>query len=375
MQYREFGNMGIRLSRLGFGAMRLPMKNSEQVDEEESIRIIHRAFELGVNYIDTAYMYNRGQSEIVVGKAVNSWKKGNIYVSTKNPKNNETGTVWRACLEEQLKKLNRDYIDIYHMHGINWKQFEENISKPGGPLDAAYRAKEEGLIHHLSFSFHDKPEMLIKLVDTGVFESVTVQYNLLDRSNESAIAYAHQKGLGVVVMGPVGGGRLAAPSEPIQNLIPGGFKSTAEAALRFVFANPNVDVAISGMNTIAMVEENCAVASRTDALSPEEQQRMRDMLEENKRLADLYCTGCGYCMPCPNEVNIPVNFRYMIYYRVYGLKDTAKNLYRKIGSTETWWVKGKNAAACVACGECEPKCPQKIPIIAQLKETAETLGE
>ncbi|MDI6783286.1 MAG: aldo/keto reductase, partial [bacterium] len=158
------------------------------------------------------------------------------------------------------------------------------------------------LIHHLSFSFHDKPEALIKLVDTGAYESVTVQYNLLDRSNEKEIAYAHEKGLGVVVMGPVGGGRLAAPSEPLQNLIPSGFKSTAEAALRFVFANPNVDMAISGMNTLEMVEENAAVASRTEPLAPSEIQRMNDMLEENKRLAELYCTGCNYCMPCPHEV-------------------------------------------------------------------------
>jgi hypothetical protein len=374
MQYRKFGKMGMQLSRLGFGAMRLPM-NGDNVDEEESIRIIHRAFELGVNYIDTAYMYNNSQSETIVGKAVNSWKKSKIYVSTKNPKSGETGTVWRACLEEQLKKLNREYIDIYHMHGINWKVYEENISKPDGPLDAARKAKEEGLIQHICFSFHDKPEALIKLVDTGVYESVTVQYNLLDQSNEKEIAYAHEKGLGVVVMGPVGGGRLAAPSEPIQNLIPGGFKSTAEAAMRFVFANPNVDVAISGMNTLAMVEENCAIASRTDALTPAEVKRMDEMLEENKRLADLYCTGCNYCMPCPHEVNIPVNFRYMNYYRVYGLNDTAKNLYSKIGTPETWWVKGKNAAACVECGECEPKCPQKIPIIKQLQETAETLGK
>jgi uncharacterized protein len=123
-----------------------------------------------------------------------------------------------------------------------------------------------------------------------------------------------------------------------------------------------------------MVEENCAIASRTDALSAEEIKHIHEMLIENQRLADLYCTGCNYCMPCPNEVNIPVNFRYMNYYKVYGIKETARDLYRKIGSSDTWWVKGKNAAACIACGECEPKCPQHIPIIKQLKETAEILG-
>ncbi|MFB3897138.1 MAG: aldo/keto reductase [bacterium] len=375
MEYREFGKMGIKLSRLGFGAMRLPhVQGEKEVDVEKSVQIIHRAFELGVNYIDTAYMYNDYQSENIVGQAVKSWKNHKIYVSTKNPKSGETGAVWRACLEEQLKKLDLPFIDIYHMHGITWKQYEENISKPGGPMDEARRAKREGLIHHICFSFHDTPDKLVKLVDTGNYESVTVQYNLLDRSNEKEIEYAHEKGLGVVVMGPVGGGRLAAPSEPLMNLIPGGVKSTAEAALRFVLANPNVDVAISGMNTIEMVEENCAIASRTDGLSPSEIKKIQEMLEENKRLADLYCTGCNYCMPCPNEVNIPVNFRYMNYHRVYGMTETAKRLYGKIGA-ENWWIKGKNASACIECGQCEPKCPQKIPIIKQLKETHETLGK
>ena len=126
------------------------------------------------------------------------------------------------------------------MWGINWKVYQEKIDVPNGPLEAAYKAKEDGLIKHISFSFHDKPENLFKIIDTGHFESMLVQYNLLDRSNEEAIAYAKSKGLGVAVMGPVGGGRLGAPSEAIIKMIPGGVKSTAEAALRFVFANPNV---------------------------------------------------------------------------------------------------------------------------------------
>ncbi len=254
------------------------------------------------------------------------------------------------------------------MWGINWKVYQEKIDVPNGPLEAAYKAKEDGLIKHISFSFHDKPENLFKIIDTGHFESMLVQYNLLDRSNEEAIAYAKSKGLGVAVMGPVGGGRLGAPSEAIIKMIPGGVKSTAEAALRFVFANPNVDVALSGMQSIEMVEDNVAIASRPTQLSTEEIERINAMLEENKRLADLYCTGCNYCMPCPNGVNIPENFRNMNYHRVYQLTDYAKRRYSHLVD------RSEHAGACIECGVCEPKCPQKIKIIEQLKQTAAALS-
>jgi predicted aldo/keto reductase-like oxidoreductase len=174
-------------------------------------------------------------------------------------------------------------------------------------------------------------------------------------------------------MGPVGGGRLGAPTEQIQKLLPGKVVSSAEIALRFVFSNPNVACAISGMSTLEQIEENVRIASNTEPLTADERERMLVMLEENKRLKELYCTGCNYCMPCPNDVNIPENFKYMNYHRIYGLTEYAKRYYKKLGE-EGWWVKGQKAEKCIECGECEPKCPQKIPIIKQLKETAEVLG-
>jgi predicted aldo/keto reductase-like oxidoreductase len=370
MQYRKFGNLGHRISALGFGAMRLPMKG-ENVDEEASIAIIHRAFELGVNYIDTAEPYCSGQSEIVVGKALKGWRD-KVWLSTKNWKSDQPAGPWREMLDNQLRKLDVDYLDVYHMHGISWELFDKYISRSGMALEAAQKAKDEGLIRHISFSFHDTPEALCKIIDAGCFESVTLQYNLLDRANEPGIARAHEKGMGVVVMGPVGGGRLGAPSPEVQALLPGGSKSSAEVALRFVLANPGVSCAISGMSSLAMVEENCATAAREAPLSAEEKAAIEAQLEEKKRLADLYCTGCNYCMPCPNGVNIPGNFYAMNMLRVYGLKGHARWLYRQFGADKE---NNLPASACVECGECEPKCPQRIPIIAQLKETHRALGE
>jgi predicted aldo/keto reductase-like oxidoreductase len=368
MQYRDFGNTGLKISALGFGSMRLPEKDGH-VEQDKAIEMIRRAFELGVNYIDSAYFYNNHESEIVVGKALKGWRD-KVTVSTKNPDSSAEADKWRSVLDEQLKKLDVDRIDVYHFHGINWNVFEEKMTRPNGCLKAARKAQDEGLFTHLSFSFHDKPENLIRLVDTGEFTSVTCQYNLLDRANEPGIARAHEQGMGVVIMGPVGGGRLGSPTPELMELLPAGTSSSAEIALRFVLSNPNVSCAISGMENLQMVEENCATASREEPLSAEERATIVAAFEEKKKLADLYCTGCGYCMPCPHGVDIPANFSLMNTYRIYGLLDHAREEY------QGWRTDEKHTAAfCQECEECEPKCPQKIPIIAQLKETEEALGK
>ncbi len=374
MQYREFGRTGIKISALGFGAMRLPSVNKDGgniYDEEESIRIIHRAFELGVNYIDTAPYYCGGESEIIVGKALKGWRD-RVYLSTKNPIEDGSGKHWRERLEKSLKKLDTDYIDFYHMWGISWDTYVNSIDVADGPLQEALKAREEGLIRHISFSFHDEPDKLIKLIDTGNFETLLCQYNLLDRSNEEAITYAGEKGLGVVVMGPVGGGRLGAPSETIRNLLPGKVSSSAEIALRFVIANPGVTCALSGMGSMEMVEENARIASNDTPLTADEIDRINASVVEKKRMADLYCTGCNYCMPCPSDVNIPLNFQLMNYHRIYNITGYAREQYGLIGNVD--WMKGKKASECVECGLCEEKCPQKIEIRKQLRETAEVLG-
>ncbi len=368
MQYREFGKTGKKISALGWGLMRLPQ------DDAQAIEVIRRGIDLGINYLDTAPGYNNGWSERMLGESIKGYDRGKLYLSTKNPLQDNTAAGWRERLEGSLERIGCGYLDFYQVgHGLSWQAYEENFGLPGGGLEAARKAQEEGLFHHMCLSCHDSPENMIRLFETGLFEGMTLQYNLLDRTNEPVIDYAREHGIGICIMGPVGGGRLGFPSERISGVLPDAMAGTPEVALRFVLANPGVTTALSGMNTLEMVEENVAAASRPEPLSADERARIEAMLEENKRLAELYCTGCNYCMPCPNNVNIPENFRLMNLHRVWGLTEHARHGYRHLGPEHRQgWLP---ASACLECGECEPKCPQKLPIVEQLKETAKALGD
>jgi predicted aldo/keto reductase-like oxidoreductase len=376
MQYVAFGKTNIKVSRLGFGCMRLPSyeKAGKTIfDEEKSMAMFHRAYQLGVNYFDTAPGYCDTLSEIIVGKGLKSFRD-KVYIATKNPIENASGDDYDKRLESSLKKLDTDYLDFYHFWGINLDTFINKICVPDGPMDRVKKWKRQGVVRHISFSFHDAPAHLAEIIlrGDGVFDSLLCQYNLLDRSNEEGIAFAHGQGLGVVVMGPIGGGRLGAPSQVIQNLLPGKVQSSAEVALRFVFNNPHVHIALSGMGSLEMLEENVRIASNTSPLSPEEEAHLERATKENERLAGLYCTGCKYCMPCAQKISIPDIFTLMNYHRVYKITEYAKQTYAQIGKVP--WMPYENAAACIECGECEAKCPQKLPIREQLKETHKILG-
>lgn len=373
MQYRKFGNTGLEISALGFGAMRLPEYEENGkwfIDEEKAIAMFHKAFESGVNYVDTAYGYCHGNSEITVGKALKGWRD-KVALSTKLPLWNVKSTSdYRRLLEEQLKKLDVDAIDFYHFHGASQQRFEDTILR-FKLIDEMVKAKQEGLIRHISFSFHDKPAVMKTLIDSGAFESVLCQYNLLDRANEEMLQYAHSKGIGTVVMGPVGGGRLATPSEVLKTALGRESTSTPEVALRFVLSNEHVSCALSGMSAMAHVEQNLEVASRAGGLTASEKDAIDRMFEENRKLADLYCTGCDYCQPCPKNIKIPHVFSLMNYHRVYGLTEYAKREYAKLGPDSD---KGAIPVACSECGLCEEKCPQHILIRQKLKETVAALG-
>ena len=374
MQYRKLGRTGIKVSVLGFGGMRLPEEDGH-VKTDDAIATIHRAFELGVNLIDTAVRYCGGESEVVVGEALKGWRD-EVTLSTKNNYHGNDPGEWRSVLEQSMRKLDVETIDVYNFHSIGLKTFREWETLDRSPIDEMYRAKDEGLIEHIGFSCHDSPDNMIELLDADMFESMILQYNLLNTANEKVIAHAHNKNIGIIVMGPVGGGRLAAPSKALIDMIDRPIASTAELALRFVISNPGVSTALSGMGRVKEVEENVATASSDRPLTPEEKRQIVDALEEKKRLCDLFCTGCGYCMPCPNGVDIPRNFELVNYFRLYGLEDYAKRRYADLGRKK---VEGEDmpawAEACIECGECEDKCPQNIEIRRQLKETSSLLSD
>ena len=237
MLYHPLGKTGFVVSQLGFGAMRLPMVgegDAVRVNRELAIPMIHRAFEAGVNYIDTAIGYCKQDSQRAVGDALKGWRD-KVVVSTKNNYYGLEEAVWWKNLEDSLQRLGVDSIDLYNHHGIRWARYEEFVAPTMSQWMA--KAKDQGLIKHIGCSFHDTNDALRKLVDTGYAEVITLQYNLLDRQLEDGIAYAHERGIGVVVMGPVGGGRLGADSETLASLIP-GIRRIPELALRFVLANP-----------------------------------------------------------------------------------------------------------------------------------------
>jgi predicted aldo/keto reductase-like oxidoreductase len=366
MRYKEFGKTGLKVSVLGMGTLRFP-KTKGHANADLFVRIIKHAFDLGINYVDTAAMTQYG-SETVIGKAVKG-VRNRIFIATKNHYRGDSADEWEKLLHKSLRSMDTDYIDFYHLHNLKWNDYRKH-AVPGKIMERFRKAKEKGIIRHICFSTHDTPENIVKLIDTGEFEGVLVQYNLLDRANEDAIAYAHEKKMGVAVMGPVGGGRLAAPSGKIGRLIPGAH-GTPEIALRFVLSNPHVTLALSGMTSMKMLEENVDTAGRKGRLSNVEKEKIAGALKGLDKLANLYCTGCRYCMPCPHHVDIPGNFEAMNYYRVWDLQEYAKALYRQKGRNRSrrW------AEACVECGQCESKCPQNIPIMSRLKEVARTLGK
>ena len=368
MEYREFGKTGVQVSALGLGAMRMPTvgeDDNKKVDLEKTVPIIQHALDNGINYIDSAFGYLNETSEIGVGEGIQGYDRSKIYIATKSHLDVNVAE-WRNRLDTQLKKLKTDYIDFYHLHGLQYREFRKKVV-PEGYLKELQKARDEGLIRHISFSCHDSPQNMVKLVETGEFSSILLQYNLLHRITETAIERAKEMGMGVVVMGPVGGGRL----DFLSKLKPRENRTVPELALRFVLADPKVDVVLSGMNSIDMVSENVRTAADTDPLSTVEQEDIQHMMAELKGFDDLYCTGCDYCIPCPNGVNIPVNFMFMNYERFYEFDNANFSaIYHNALKPA-----GASADDCIDCEECVEKCPQDIAIPDRLKDVAEYFAD
>ncbi|MBO5109358.1 MAG: aldo/keto reductase [Clostridia bacterium] len=377
MKYRDFGKTGEKISQLGFGCMRFPQYETETgkkpVDLDKTAEMIRLAYERGVNYFDTAPRYCDSQSEAALGRAVKPFRD-KILLSTKVSVGDLKGPGdYRRALEQSLKNLDTDHVDFYHFWGINRRCFDTEIV-PMGLLEEAQKCKEEGLLRHISFSFHDEPTAIKHIIDgaeeRGIpMESMLVQYNLLDRANEEMIAYAHEKGLGTVAMGPVAGGRLAAPTDLYQKLTGKAPIATYELAFKFVLGHPGLDCALSGMENTSMVEQNTDLVSGGLTLTEEEWQAMGESMENLKKFSDLYCTGCRYCQPCPAGIDIPYLFGNFTNYNVYGLKDHAVKVFHRYADEQN----KPTIKDCKNCGFCEKHCPQHLEIRAQLARVEKIL--
>jgi len=368
MNYRKFGNTGEEISALGFGCMRFPeleVDGKKIVDLDKTDEMLAKAYEQGVNYFDTAPYYCNSNSEAALGHGVKAFREKVLLPSKFPTEVAKKPGDFRRQLETTLKRLDTEYLDFYHFWGINKGSFD-NIMMKQDLLKDAQLAKEEGLIRHISFSFHDAPEVIKYIIDTsesyGVpMESMLVQYNLLDRSNEEMLTYAQSKGLGTVAMGPVGGGRLAAPTELYAKLTGEKSVPTYELAFKFVLGNPDLNCALSGMENLDMVMKNTALAAGSTSFSEEEWKKLGDAMEQIKKFSELYCTGCKYCQPCPVGIEIPRIFNMFTYHNVYGLTDHAKHMFKDYVEKG-----GKLREACVNCGMCENKCPQHLKIREEL---------
>jgi predicted aldo/keto reductase-like oxidoreductase len=363
MKYRRFGKLEWQVSALGFGCMRLPIVGDDhsKVDEPEAIRMIRYAIEHGVNYVDTAYPYHGGNGEIVVGKALKDGYRERIRLATKMP-------IWNInskedmdrIFEEQLKKLQTEYVDFYLLHALNkntWLKIK-NLNV----FDWAERVVSEDRIKYLGFSFHDDFEVFKEIIDAyDKWTLCQIQYNYENEDVQAGtrgLKYAAGKGLAVVIMEPLLGGVLANPPPTVKQIWDEAGKDPVEMALQWLWNKPEVSVVLSGMSTMGQVKQNIEFASRSGVglLTEEDLKLVARVHATYKKLRPIPCTKCGYCMPCPNGVDIPWNFEVYNNGVAYNSMGASKWAYNNNIPAE------KRASACVGCRTCEEKCPQKIKI-------------
>ncbi len=375
MQKRTCGRTGLELTLLNFGAMRL-----HGDDPEPWSALVRQAAEAGFNYFECSNSYCSGTCETKVGMGLKGFPRDQVYISTKaGAARFPTAGAIRQVLEESLRKLQTDYVDFYQFWGLDWQSYNEVAAKPGGTLEGLRQAMSEGLIRHLGFTTHDTPEGIINLLRTGEFESVTLPYNLMERANDPAIAEAGRLGIGVIVMSPLHGGLLGYDSPMLRGLLGrssdgSAMRSTAEAAFRFVLSNPHVTSAISGMTAAGEIAENVRTATEFAPLSTAERSAVEAGLRNLKTQSDRLCTGCRYCMPCPQGVGIAEILRLANAGRVYGLVGGSRRDYA-LFNKEWPFGQWKDAAACTQCGACREKCPQKLDIPAELAKAHELMAK
>ena len=378
MQYRKFGKLDWKVSALGFGTMRLPLldENQSHVDEDEAIRMIRYAIDNGVNYIDTAYLYHEGRSEVIVGKALRDGYREKVRLATKLPATIvDSVQDFDRVLNEQMERLQTDYIDFYLLHGLNRKYWLKIRDLDVIPW--AENLLKDGRIRHLGFSFHDELIVFKEIVDYyDKWDFCQIQYNYVDQNYQAGtegLKYAADRGLGVVVMEPLRGGGLTRNlPEQINKLWADApvKRSLAEWGLYWLWNQPEVSVVLSGMSTMQQMVENVASADRCGlgTITPAEADLINRVGDAYRGLNPVPCTNCRYCMPCPNGVAIPHIFALYNDANVHNTKQVCSLRYSKFTINED-----QRADNCIECGECVEKCPQNIDIPAWLKKAHEFL--
>ncbi len=380
MLYRKMPKNGDELSILGFGCMRLPMKEDGSIDEERATRQVRYAIDHGVNYVDTAWPYHMEQSEPFLGRALADGYREKVKLATKLPS-------WLIMSREdmdkylnaQLEKLKTDHIDYYLIHalvGDRWDYIEKL-----GIADFLDKARADGRIINAGFSFHGSGDEFKRIVDAYDWDFCQIQYNFLDEKNQAGtegLEYAASKGLGVIIMEPLRGGYLANPVPPAVQEIwdeASTKRTAAEWALFWVWNHPEVTVVLSGMNEDAHIEENLAVADKSypDSLTEAELQLVKKVERKYRELMKAGCTGCRYCMPCPEGVNIPLCFETYNTLYMSGNADETKFMYAaRLGGVLSGG-EAEFASLCVQCGKCLEKCPQHLDIPMILESVVEEL--
>ena len=378
MKYRKFGRLSWKPSALGFGAMRLPILDGDagKIDEPPAIDMIRYAIDRGVNYVDSAYGYHKGNSEIVVGKALKDGYREKVKLATKMPCwLVNTADNFDRYFNEQLEKLQTDNIDFYLLHGLRKERWLK--VRDLGVLKWAEKKLEEGKIGHLGFSFHDELPLFKEIVDAHDWTFCQIQYNYMDtkyQAGTEGLRYAAGKGLAVVIMEPIAGGRLAvSPPEDVRKLWKEGHHrwKPAEWALQWVWNQPEVSIVLSGMSTMEQVVENVRAAGRNGVgtLKPEDLKLIDRVAKRYRRIGFVGCTGCRYCMPCPSGVAIPEIFALFNEFYVRDRDASVKQRYRDQLKQEQW------ARNCARCGRCEELCPQHLPVRDLLRGAGQTFEQ
>ncbi len=367
MIYRALGKSGPKISVLSFGSMRWQ-------SEDVCHAIIHRGLEFGMNYVDTSTGYVDGKSDIWTANAVRD-RRSDIYFSSKsNWAAAPSADDVRRTIDARLKKLRLDYFDLYQLWGLGSMSTLKSALKKGGTVDGIRKAQADGIVRYgIGFTFHDPPDVFRTAVDSGEFISATVSYNLLKRNQEDLIAYAAERGVGVIIMNPLGGGVLGMAERKEYGFLRGPHSGTTWGALRFLIANPSITTAIVGYTAAEQVDENVRALERPGELTEMYRQSLIRQLEAVRTPEGNFCTGCGYCKDCPEGFNPTQFMKFMRDFSAYVADE------RKLAAWLETRYEGPEAvrealAKCAECGKCVEKCPQGLPILDEIRRAKSAAG-